>query len=51
MTAGNLSLERAQRMNRHTVGGFYNMLEKIATENNFSDAPWNVITIMKVTYK
>lgn len=43
MAAGNLSLARAQRMNRHTVGTIFNMLEKVATENNLSDAPGNVI--------
>jgi hypothetical protein len=43
MTAGNLSLSRAQIMNQHTVGTFFNMLEKVATENNLSDAPGNVI--------
>jgi len=30
-------------MNRHTVGTIFNMLEKVATENNLSDAPGNVI--------
>jgi hypothetical protein len=32
MTAESMSLARAQRMNRNTVGKFFNMLEKVATE-------------------
>jgi len=43
MTARNLSLARTQRINRHTTGTFFNMLERVATENNLSDAPGNII--------
>jgi hypothetical protein len=32
-------------MNRHIVGTFFNMLEKVATENNFSDTPGNIFKI------
>jgi hypothetical protein len=45
VTAGSLSLTRAQRMNRNTVGTFFNMLEKVATENNLSDTPGNILNI------
>jgi hypothetical protein len=43
MTAGNVSLAGAQRMNRNTVGTFFNMLEKLAPKSNLYDAPGNVI--------
>jgi hypothetical protein len=29
-------------MKRHIVGTFFNMLEKLATENNISDTPGNI---------
>ena len=45
MTAENLSLARAQRMNRNTGGTFFNMLEKAATDNNLSDTPGNILNI------
>jgi hypothetical protein len=32
MTAESVSLARAQKMNRNTVGKIFNMLEKVATE-------------------
>jgi hypothetical protein len=32
-------------MNRHIVGTFFNMLEKVATENNFTDTPGNIFNI------
>jgi hypothetical protein len=41
MTAESLSVARAQRMNRNTVGTFLNMLKKVAAENNLSDKPGN----------
>ena len=43
MTAGNLCLARTKRMNRHNFGTFFNMLEKVATENNLSDSPGNFV--------
>jgi hypothetical protein len=45
VTAESLSLTRAQRMNRNAVGTFYNMLEKVATENKFCDTPGNILNI------
>jgi len=45
MTAANLSLDVAQRINWNTVGSFLNMMEKVATENNFSDTPGNIFNI------
>jgi hypothetical protein len=33
-TAGSLSLATAQRMNLNNVGKLFNLLEKVATENN-----------------
>jgi len=39
MTAESLSLARVHIMNWNTVGTFFNMLEKLATENNLSDTP------------
>jgi hypothetical protein len=41
MTAESLSVARAERMNRNT-GIFFNVLEKVGTENNFSDTPGNI---------
>jgi hypothetical protein len=37
MTAASLSLAVVQRINWNTVGSFLNMMEKTATENNFSN--------------
>jgi hypothetical protein len=34
-------------MNRNTVGIFFNILEKVATENNPSDIPGNIFNIDK----
>ena len=45
VTAESLSLTGAQRMNWNAVGTFYNMLEKVATENNLSDTPGNILNI------
>jgi hypothetical protein len=45
MTAASLSLAVAQRMNSNNVGSFLSMMEKAATENNFSDIPGNIFTI------
>ena len=42
--AERLSLARA-RMNLNTAGTFYNLLDKVATENNLSDTPGNVSNI------
>jgi hypothetical protein len=47
MTNESRSLARDQRMNRNTVGIFFNMLEKVATENNPSDAPGNIFKMDK----
>jgi hypothetical protein len=44
-TVEHLSLARAQRMNWNIVGAFFNMLEKVATENNVSDTPGNIFNI------
>ena len=44
-TAESLSLARAQRMNRNTVGTFFNILEKVTTENKLSDTPGNIFKI------
>lgn len=41
MSAESLSVARAQRVNWNTVGTFFNMLEKTATENNLSGTPGN----------
>jgi hypothetical protein len=51
MTAESLSLARAQRINRNTVGTFLNTLEKVATENKFLTHRGMFITMMKVAYK
>jgi len=45
MTAARLSLDVAQRVNWNTFGSFLNMMEKVATENNFSDTPGNIFNI------
>jgi hypothetical protein len=45
VTAESLSLTGAQRMKGNAVGTFYNMLEKVATENNLSDTPGNLFNI------
>jgi hypothetical protein len=45
MTAANLSSDAAQRINWNTVGSFLNMIEKVATESNFSDTPGNIFNI------
>jgi hypothetical protein len=42
MIAGSLSLGRVHRINPNTTETFFNMLEKVATKNNLSDAPGNV---------
>jgi len=47
MSSESRSLARDQRMNRSTVGIFFNMLEKVATENNPSDTPGNIFNIDK----
>jgi len=39
MTAENLSLARAEKTKWKPIGTFFNMLEKLATENNLSDTP------------
>jgi hypothetical protein len=45
MTAESLSLARAQRMNRNTVGTYFNVLEKAATDFNLSDTPKNIFNV------
>jgi hypothetical protein len=45
MTAASVSLAVAQRMNWNTDGSFLNMTGKVATDNNFSDAPGNIFNI------
>jgi hypothetical protein len=45
VTAESLYSTRAQRMNRNAVRAFFNMLEKVATENNLSDTPGNILNI------
>ena len=47
MTSESRFLARDQRMNRNTVGIFFNMLEKVATENNPSDTLGNIFNIDK----
>jgi hypothetical protein len=42
MTAEHLSLARAQKMNWNVFGIFFNMLEKVATENKVSDTPGEI---------
>jgi len=54
MTAARLSLAVAQRMNwnRNTVGSFLNVVEKVATENIFSDTHLGIFsTLMRVAIK
>ena len=41
--AEGLSLTTAERMNWKTVGTFFNMLEKLATANNLSNTPGNIL--------
>jgi hypothetical protein len=45
MTAESLSVARAQRMNRNTVGIFLKMLKKLAAENKLSDTPAKSLNI------
>jgi len=46
MTAESLTLSRAQRMKRITIGTFFKKLEKlVAIENNHSDTSGNVFNI------
>jgi len=45
MTAGRMSLARGHRMNRNTVGTFFKMLGKVATQNSLSDTPGNFCNI------
>jgi len=45
ITAEGLSLARAERTNRNPIGTFFNMLEKVATENNPSGTPGNIFNI------
>jgi len=42
MTAESLSLARAQRINRNTVGTFLNTREKGTIENKISDTQGNI---------
>ena len=45
MTAENLSLARAEKTKRKPIGTFFNMLEKVATENNPSDTLGNIFSL------
>jgi hypothetical protein len=45
MTAESLSLTRAERTSQNPLGKFFNMLEKVATENNPSDTPGYLFNI------
>lgn len=45
MTAKSLSLSGAQRMNRNTIGTYFNMLEKAATYSSLSDTSGNIFNI------
>ena len=45
VTAESLSLATFQRTNRNTAGTFWNMLEKVATENTLAYTPWNIFKI------
>jgi hypothetical protein len=45
MTAENSSLARAERTKRKPIGTFFNMLEKVATENNPSGTSGNIFSI------
>jgi len=45
MSAESLSVVRAQRMNRKIFGKFFNILERVVTENNLSATPWNVSNV------
>ena len=50
MSADSLSLARAQRIKRNTVGTF-NTLEKVAIENKFLTYRGIFITMMEVAHK
>jgi len=39
MTAESLSVASARRVNRNTFGTFFNIPEKVASENNISGTP------------
>jgi hypothetical protein len=43
MTTKSLSFARTSGMNRKTVGIFCKILDKVATKNNFSDTPENIL--------
>jgi hypothetical protein len=45
ITAESVSLAGAERTNRNPLGTFFNMLEKVATENNPSGTPGNIFNI------
>jgi hypothetical protein len=45
MAAESSSLAIVQRMNRNIVGTFFNMLNKISTENTLTDTPWNIFKV------
>jgi hypothetical protein len=45
MTAESLPVAGAHRVNWNTVGSFFNMLEKTATENNLPGTPGNVSNV------
>jgi hypothetical protein len=47
MTSESRSLARDQRMNRNTVGIFFDVLEKVATENNLSNTPGTIFKMDK----
>ena len=47
MTSESRSLARDQRMNRNSIGIFFNALEKVATENNPSYTTGNIFNIDK----
>jgi hypothetical protein len=47
MTSESRSLAGDERINRNTVGIFFNMLEKVTTENNPSDTLENIFNIDK----
>jgi hypothetical protein len=51
MTAESLSLARAQKINRNTVGTFLKALEKEAIENKFLTHRGIFTTMMNVAYK
>jgi hypothetical protein len=45
MTATSLSLAVVRRINWKIVASFLNMMEKLTTENNFSDPPGNIFNV------